>query len=116
MTTDAWEEAVFGPVPPAQPPAVAAYARFKRVTTGHNIATQIRRQRNDLIAELPRMPRRDQHVPLVIHRPATYYYAACGAWSCDFLGPARDVRAAAAGDAQRHATEHGLSDWRVDES
>lgn len=113
MTSDAWEEALFGPVPPPQAAGMGAFARFKRVTTGHNVASNMRRQREELIADLPRIPRRDEHVPLVIHRAASLYYAACGAWSCDFLGPARDVRDTAAQDAQRHAVEHGLGGWDV---
>jgi hypothetical protein len=94
---------------------MAAYARFKRVTTGHNVASNMRRERDEQIAALPRMPRRDEHVPLVIHRPAGLYYATCGAWSCDFLGPARQERELAAADAQGHSAARGLGAWPPDQ-
>lgn len=115
MTSDAWEEALFGPVPPPQPAGMAAYGRFKRITTGHNVASNMRRQRDELIADLPRLPRRDEHVPLVIDRSASLYYATCGAWNCDFLGPARQEREAAEADAAAHAAARGLAAWPLNE-
>lgn len=56
------------------------------------------------IAGLPRMPSRHEHVPLVLRQP-DYWYGACGAWSCDFLGPARDGEDEAGADAESHRAE-----------
>lgn len=104
MSINDWAEQLFGPEPPPAPPGKAAFGRFRRIAGGRNVAAGMRRQRDLLIAGLPRMPSRHEHVPLVLHQPA-YWYGACGAWSCGFLGPARDDEDEARADAEAHRAE-----------
>lgn len=54
MTSDAWEEILFGPVPPPQPPGIAACARFKRVTIEDNVASS--NGWVELLGEVPVVP------------------------------------------------------------
>lgn len=103
-----WARKVCGPVPPRRPhtgpgPATpeeiaAAWYRFRRITTGESGAEEMWDERQDLVADLPVRPGRDEHVPLVIDE----YFGVCGAERCYYLGPDRDNEAAALADAQEH--------------
>jgi len=102
VSINAWADQLFGPEPPPAPPGEAAFGRFRRITGAQNVAAGLQRQRDLLIAGLPRMPSRHEHVPLALHQPD---YGACGAWSCDFLGPSRDGEDEAIADAESHRAE-----------
>jgi hypothetical protein len=103
-----WARKLLGPVPPRRPhtgPGVgtpeeiaASWLRFRRITTGESGAEEMWDERQELVADLPVRPGRDEHVPLVIDE----YFGVCGAERCYFLGPDRDNEADALADAQEH--------------
>ncbi|MGZ4518416.1 MAG: hypothetical protein ACXVXN_10970 [Mycobacteriaceae bacterium] len=107
-----WARKIFGPVPPRRPrigpgpdtpeDAGAAWNRFKRLTTGENVAYNMWEERQRLVGELPVRPGPDDHVPLVIYQYRDSYHGACAAERCYFLGPDRDSEADALADAQEH--------------
>jgi hypothetical protein len=107
-----WARKLYGPVPPRRPrigpgpdtpeDAGAAWNRFKRLTTGENVAHHMWEERQLLVRDLPAPPGPDEHVPLVIYQDRDFYHGACGAERCYFLGPTRDNEAATLADAQGH--------------
>lgn len=80
----------------------AAWNRFKRLTTGENVAHHMWEERQRLVADLPAPPGPDDHVPLVIYFYRDSYHGACGAERCYYLGPDRDNETATHADTVKH--------------
>jgi hypothetical protein len=107
-----WARKIYGPVPARRPrigpgrgtpeEIGAAWNRFKRLTTGENVAHHMWEERQRLVGDLPVRPGRDDHVPLVIYFCKDFYHGACAAERCYYLGPDRDNEAATLADAQEH--------------
>ncbi len=81
---------------------MAAYSRWKRLTTAERIGEQLWEQRAALVKALPSQPEPDEHTPLVVPQ-AEGFFGACAARGCRYLGPYRETEITARG-AKRHCT------------
>ncbi len=103
MSALSWADKLYGPTPPRQPPGMASFARFKRVTTGTNVAWAMWEERCRLAAALDPPPAHDEHRALVVYQEKGNWYPCCARRGCDFLGARHDVEADALTEAEAHA-------------
>jgi len=102
VSVDKWQEQLYGPEPSRD--HMAAFARFKRATTGVSIAQNLTHDRERQVAALDPRPRRHEHHALAVHHPRDNWYGACAGFACDYLGPRRTSKEAALQDARVHAS------------
>jgi len=111
VTGSDWASWFYDPKPLKQPRGMASYGRFGRLTAQESLERNLENERLRAIGELPRIPRSDEHAPLVVYRQRGALFGCCGAYGCTILGAGQRSRDLALAVAQEHSDDAGLGAW-----
>ena len=84
MSVDQWADQLYGPVEKYRARG-DGFTLWKRQSTAVNISRSMWEDRDRQIALLDVLPRRGEHIAIVVYFPENNWYAACAGFGCSYL-------------------------------